>query len=242
MSSTTSTYEFDGTINLHSGDIVRIFSIMQDESLYRPTRVTRMENFTANTRSTGYLHGTITMTSQSDLREPIIGRVVESSVAGNNVITFTIEEGKFEDYVFIRAGQRQRARDVILDFFRNQLDLYVKICDNYVNVETIKLLSHVPPHIMILIISDNLKDKNKPVIQSEVSKLQNKVLMRKTDEQHDRFIITRGRGWSVGHSLKDLGSKNSHVQMMRTVTDAEQTFDDDWIDGSVYLEHNKGKS
>jgi hypothetical protein len=91
------------------------------------------------------------------------------------------------------------------------------------------------------IISDNLKEKDRQAIQTEVSKLKNKVLIRtNTDVQHDRVIITRGKGWSVGHSLKDLGSKNSHVQIMQSVTDAEQAFDDDWISGTVYLEYNIG--
>ncbi len=188
-------------------------------SYLRPTRVMRMENFTANVQSTGVLSGTITMTPQVRLLEPIIGRVVESSISGNNVITFTIEEGRFEDYVFIRVGQRQRARDVIVDISKSQLDLYVKITDNYVNAKTIKLLAHIPPHIMILIISDNIKEKDKQAILSELSKLQNKVPIRTSDAQHDRAIITRGKGRSVGHSLKDLGSKNTHVQMMRFVTD-----------------------
>jgi hypothetical protein len=206
-----------------------------------PTRVTRMENFTANVQNTSFLEGVSMANPPVRLREPITGRVLESSIGGNNVTTFTIEEGRFEDYVFIRAGQRKRARDVIVDIFKNQLVLYVKICDNYVNAETIKLLFHVLPDNTILIISDNLKEKDRQAIQTEVSKLKNKVLIRtNTDVQHDRVIVTRGKGWSVGHSLKDLGSKNSHVQIMQSVTDAEQAFDDDWINGTVYLEHSKG--
>jgi hypothetical protein len=54
-------------------------------------------------------------------------------------------------------------------------------------------------------------------------------------------IITQGKGWSVGHSLKDLGSKNSHVQMMRSVGDDNQAFDEDWNHATMYLEHNKNK-
>jgi hypothetical protein len=240
MSSNTETYRFEGRINLHRGEIVKIYSTIEDQSY--PIRVTRMENFTANTDHESPLENVVMANPPRRLREPIIGRVVSSSDRGFDATIFTIEEGRFEDYVFIRAGQRKRARDLIVDIFKNQLDLYVKICDNYVNVETIKLLSNVPPDITILIISDNLKDKDKQDIQTELSKLKNKVLIRtNTDVQHDRVILTRGKGWSVGHSLKDLGSKNSHVQIMQSVTDAEQAFDDDWIDGTVYLEHNKGK-
>jgi hypothetical protein len=230
MSANTSTYQFDGSIQLHTGDIVKIFSVLKDEGYpyNSPIRVIQMENFTANSTSSSFLAGVSMVTPTIRLQPPTIGRVISTSISGNNVITFTIEEGTFENYVFIRAGQRTRARDVILDIFKNQLNLYVKICDNYINAETIKMLAHVPPHITILIISDNIKEKDKPVVQSEVSKLPNKVLIRtNTNVQHDRVIITQGKGWSVGHSLKDLGSKNSHVQMMRSVGDDNQAFDED---------------
>ena len=235
MSFNTETYRFEGRVNLHRGEIVKILSIIFDQS--SPIRVTRMENFTANTYHESPLERMIMANEPRRLPEPIIGRVTSSSDRGVDATIFSIEEGRFvDDYIFIRAGQKKRARDAIVDIFKTQLNLYVKIIDNYVNAETIKLLFNIPSHITIYIISDNLKDKDKPVIQQEVSKLRNKVLIRtNTGAQHDRVIITRGNGWSVGHSLKDLGSKNSHVQMMQSVTDAEQAFDDDWINGTVYL-------
>ena len=178
MSSNTETYRFEGRINLHRGEIVKIYSTIEDQSY--PIRVTRMENFTANTDHESQLENIGMANPPRRLPEPIIGRVTSSSDPGIDATIFTIEEGRFEDYVFIRAGQRKKARDLIVNIFENQLDLYVKICDNYVNVETIKLLSKVPPDIMILMISDNLKDKDKQDIQSELSKLkQHKVLIRK---------------------------------------------------------------
>ncbi len=94
---TSTTYEFDGSIHLRKDDIVRILSIIRDNSLSRPTRVTRMENFTAKVRSTSRLHNMGMDNEPVDLHDPIVGRVVESSISGNNVITFTLEEGGFGD-------------------------------------------------------------------------------------------------------------------------------------------------
>jgi hypothetical protein len=68
-----------------------------------------------------------------------------------------------------------------------------------------------------------------------VVKLTNKVSIRKGTGLHDRFILTEGEGWSVGHSLKDFGSKNSYLTRMASSIDAESVFDDNWIKAIVIL-------
>lgn len=66
-------------------------------------------------------------------------------------------------------------------------------------------------------------------------KLTNKISIRKGTGLHDRFILTGGEGWSVGHSLKDFGSKNSYLAKMASSVDAESAFDDNWIKATVIL-------
>jgi hypothetical protein len=60
-----------------------------------------------------------------------------------------------------------------------------------------------------LLLTDNINDVN--IIKQEVAGLVNKVSIRKGIGLHDRFILTKGEGWSVGHSLKDFGLKNSYL-------------------------------
>jgi hypothetical protein len=57
----------------------------------------------------------------------------------------------------------------------------------------------------------------------------NKVSIIKGTGLNDRFILTRGEGWSVGHSLKDFGSKSSYLTKMISSADVESAFDDNWI-------------
>ena len=53
-----------------------------------------------------------------------------------------------------------------------------------------------------------------------MTRLGNKISIRKGAGLHDRFIQTRGEGWSIGHSLKDFGSKNSYLAKMVASIDA----------------------
>jgi zona occludens toxin (predicted ATPase) len=94
-------------------------------------------------------------------------------------------------------------------------------------------LSNVRSGVDILLLTDNINDIN--TVKHEVVKLTNKISIRKGTGLHDRFILTGGEGWSVGHSLKDFGSKNSYLTKMASSVDAESAFDDNWIKATVIL-------
>jgi hypothetical protein len=111
--------------------------------------------------------------------------------------------------------------------------MYVKICDPYVSPDTSKLLSSVSSDINILILTNIIKDAN--TVKQEVRKLNNKVSLRKGTQSHDRFVLTRGEGCSVGHSIKDFGSKTSYLAKMASSVDAESAFEDNWNQAMIIL-------
>ncbi|HEY7226765.1 MAG TPA: hypothetical protein VH481_01410 [Nitrososphaeraceae archaeon] len=47
-------------------------------------------------------------------------------------------------------------------------------------------------------------------------------------ERNNRFILTMGEGWIVGHSLKDFGTKTSQLTKMASSLEAETAFDENW--------------
>jgi zona occludens toxin (predicted ATPase) len=94
-------------------------------------------------------------------------------------------------------------------------------------------LSNVHSSVDILLLTDNIKDVI--TVKQEVAGLANKVSLRKGIGLHDRFILTKGEGWSVVHSLKDFGSKNSYLAKMASSVDAESAFDDNWIKAGIIL-------
>jgi hypothetical protein len=192
-----------------------------------PLRVTVIENMT-NPQVLESINEGVAMTkSLVTLGEPIIGKVISSTPNINNITSFVIEEGSYKDHLFVRAGEKQKGENALRDILKNQLDTYVKICDPYVSLDTIKLLFNVRSGVDILLLTDNIKDVS--MVKQEVLRLANKVRIRKGTGLHDRFILTRGEGWSVGHSLKDFGSKNSYLTKMTSSVDVESAFDDNWI-------------
>jgi hypothetical protein len=221
---------FNQVIELRKGDIVKIVRAFKDET---PLRVTVIENMTNHQDLRSIDEGIVMSKSPVTLAEPIIGKVISSTRKGNSSTSFVIEEGSYQDHVFVRAGEKQKGEDALRDILKNQLGTYVKICDPYVSPGTIKLLSNVRSGVDILLLTDNINDIN--TVKHEVVKLTNKISIRKGTGLHDRFILTGGEGWSVGHSLKDFGSKNSYLTKMASSVDAESAFDDNWIKATVIL-------
>jgi hypothetical protein len=164
------------------------------------------------------------------LKDPIIGKLVSSRRTEWETY-FEIEEGTYQDHIFVRAGERQKGQDAIIDILKNQLDTYVKVCDPYISVVTIKLISNVPPHLDVLILTKRITDLEQ--VKKEISHMENKTIIKQGAALHDRFIFTKGEGWFVGHSLKDFGTKNSQLSKLVSSVDPEASFDETWHKSSL---------
>ena len=160
---------FNQVIELRKGDIVKIVRAFKDET---PLRVTVLENMTDPQVLESTDERVVMTKSPVTLPEPIIGKVISSTPKSNNTTSFVIEEGSYQDHVFVRAGEKQKGEDALIDILKNQLDAYVKICDSYVSPDTIKLLSNVHSSVDILLLTDNINDIN--TVKHEVVKLTNK--------------------------------------------------------------------
>jgi hypothetical protein len=224
---------YDGMIQLRKGDIVRITRAYDTEYNGYRWRLGDFDVVTTGTHLTSPFGGKII--------DPIEGRVVSSDVIpsmnGVGTTYFKIEEGRFEDHVFVNAGEVKKGQDAIIEIFTRRIDQYVKIWDPYVSIDTLQLLSNVGNSTTILILTEKFTDDDVDVVIKEAKKLSNKVLIKQQPkrEHHDRFILTLGEGWSVGHSLKDFGSRTSLLAKLPFSHDPEWAFDDTWIRSKTIL-------
>jgi hypothetical protein len=218
---------FDGLLDVRKGEVIKIIAAVSDTDRLR---VSVIEYLTTGKKQTSRIEGVMMARPPVTLREPIIGRVKSSDIDHYNTY-FEIEEGNIENNVFVRAGEKKKGQDALIDIFKNRLDAYVKICDPYVSSATIRLPRYAPSSIDVLVLTDKVSDLAQ--IKREMSNLNNKIIIKRGQGLHDRFILTRGEGWSVGHSLKDFGSKNSQLMKLMDIVDAESAFDDNWNQSST---------
>lgn len=113
---------------------------------------------------------------------------------------------------------------------------YTKIVDPYVDEGTLDLLLSVPKNTSILLLTAFMGGKKKEkrfikLCQKFKSERPN-FEIRKCDPKaiHDRFMLTRRKGWSVCTSLKDIGKKLSAISKLsdNLRAQAEKVFNDLW--------------
>jgi len=113
---------------------------------------------------------------------------------------------------------------------------YVKIIDPYVDEETLDTLLSVPKETSILLLTAFLggEDREKRFIKlcQRFRAERPKFNIGKCDPRliHDRFILTHGKGWSIGTSIKDVGKKLSIITELldNTRGQIETFFDELW--------------
>ena len=110
---------------------------------------------------------------------------------------------------------------------------YVKIIDPYINADTLERLLAVPDNIPIMFLSENTGGKNeKRLLRSCRDFLVEKpnFNLKKCKGLHDRYIITKSNGWTIGSSLKDFGKKMSSISPLSNELkkEVEKTFDQLW--------------
>lgn len=113
---------------------------------------------------------------------------------------------------------------------------YAKIIDPYVNETTLEFLIHIPKDLPIKILTAYTGGKERERQLKRACKKfkieRPQLRIRKCEQKliHDRFLLTQGRGWSIGSSLKDIGKKLSMIKEVSTQTkhEAEKIFDQIW--------------
>ena len=213
---------FYDQIDLRKGEIVKLVKVIPGST---PLTVSVINNISTGVTHRSRVEGVIMATPPVYPSTEIIGKVISCETRSSGTY-FQIATGTIQDHVFVKAGEIKKGQDAIIDILSNQLNEYVKIWDPYISVDSIKLLSNVQQSVDILILTQKITDLN--TLSNQVSQLQNKVAIRKGVNLHDRFILTKGEGWFIGHSLKDFGKKTSLLSKMVSSLDAETAFDETW--------------
>ena len=116
---------------------------------------------------------------------------------------------------------------------------YVKICDPWADLKTLELFLSIPENVQIKFLTENTGGKSKANrFKNACKAFQNErpgFEVRKGQGLHDRFILTKKKGWSVGSSLKDFGKDFSALTPLsiEIMKDTEKIFDKLWKKAQV---------
>ena len=147
--------------------------------------------------------------------------------------------------LLIHAGRRIKAESELEKLLSKETNDYLKICDPYVSKETLKYLEVLPGGVAVKILTtfiDNSKrfKKSLDVLRRdrEIHVLQVSMPEGRTP-LHDRYILTKGKGWIVGTSLKDIGKKDSTLLKIEDIHQFEERFDSYWGTDDIIVDRKK---
>ncbi len=113
---------------------------------------------------------------------------------------------------------------------------YAKIIDPYVDETTLEFLLEIPEDVPIRLLTEHTggEEKERKFIRTcqKFITERPRYQARKCEPKliHDRFILTKTQGWSVGSSLKDIGKKMSMIKeiSIESKIEAERKFEELW--------------
>lgn len=135
------------------------------------------------------------------------------------------------DQILIRAGETFRANRVLREILQ---EVHSELCiiDAYLGPEIFDLMEAANPHLKARLLAS---DKAPKLLISTYRAFRNQypsVELRVTDENkiHDRYILWDGkRALHVGHSLKDLGKKDTQISVVKDPRPQFGLFEDRWV-------------
>lgn len=157
---------------------------------------------------------------------------------GKDYLLSLVKEGYVEVFYF-EPGKPYSSKRVFSKDILNTLKGELKIVDPYCDIRTLDIVKEVKNvKLRFLVRTDNLRDKKARFIQQlQDFKIENphiEVRDYPNDDIHDRYIISSADLILLGHSIKDLGNKESFAislnkQAFKNLVEAiNENFDRRW--------------
>jgi hypothetical protein len=136
------------------------------------------------------------------------------------------------DQILIKAGEAFRANRVLRDIFRRP-QRNLGVLDPYVGPTLFDLLEDASPRFPVRIITSS-KVKQSAVDAYRAYRAQYACTeMRLVDDDiHDRYILwDDNNALHIGHSLKDLGTKDTQINLVADAAPQFRLFEERWAMG-----------
>lgn len=115
---------------------------------------------------------------------------------------------------YIEPGKPFSAKVVLFNKILSEMKNKVWICDTHIGIRLLDILHTLDPGIDIRMMAIQVHSKDifkRSLADFRTEHPSTEVREAPPGEVHDRYVISDSGMWLVGHSLKDLGSKESFI-------------------------------
>jgi len=139
------------------------------------------------------------------------------------------------DQLLIQAGETFRANRVLREIL-GQVQTELCIIDAYLGPEIFDLIEDVNPNIRARIITSDRVTRTALSAYRAFKTQYPTIELRITaeDKIHDRYILwDENRGVHIGHSIKDLGKKDTQLNLIKDSRPQYKMFEDRWTGADI---------
>ncbi len=141
---------------------------------------------------------------------------------------------------YIEPGKPFSGKLLLFDDVLSEMKKRVWICDPHIGIRLLDILHNLDISIGIRIMTIQIHDKSafrRALIDFEKEHTNTEVRIAPPKELHDRYILSDSGMWLVGHSLKDLGSKESFIVRLDEdiKKSMESAFNNRWIASTHFV-------
>lgn len=115
--------------------------------------------------------------------------------------------------VYIEPGKPFNGKLILFSEILNKINNMAWICDAHIGNRLLELLHNLDQGVEIRIMTEKIHDTSFKTMFADFKKEHpySDVRIAQKKTLHDRYVITDNNMWLIGHSLKDLGSRESFI-------------------------------
>ena len=158
---------------------------------------------------------------------------VANNVAARLVLLDSYREPKGK---LIQAGRLIQGVEEIEGLLSAVANQFVIVCDAYCSRRTLRVLERVGRGIPVTLLTMKITDGELPFSDAlarvrQAGKVVKVAIFDGKPGFHDRFVLTAGRGWTIGTSLKDIGNRDTLIHEIDNHQEVSKMVDD-YLSGS----------
>ncbi len=129
------------------------------------------------------------------------------------MVKFGSDNDVKSDIFYIEPGKPYSAKQILIEDIMSKPKKRVWICDPYVGIRLLDILKKIDASIEIRIITHKVEYESLFIrTLGDFKQEHPSTEVRKTTPDiHDRYVLSETHMWLVGHSLKDLGKKETFI-------------------------------
>jgi hypothetical protein len=147
------------------------------------------------------------------------------------------------DQIFIRSGETFKANRIMREIFKTAKK-EICILDAYIGSKLFDLLEDSNQKAKTRIVTSDKLTKPDLIVYRDYKKqyphVEMKIIPYSNIKFHDRFILLdNSSGYHIGHSIKNLGEKDTQVNLIKNPMEQIALFEERWSEAKIIEEVTK---